>query len=73
MRQSRHRLFITFATAIAMVGREYVAGAMVMTIILVAQFIAELNTVRTALRRPRLVPFRPRPRDVGGADISRSV
>ncbi len=39
-------VFVTIATAIAMLGREYVAGAVLMTIILIAEFIAELNTDR---------------------------
>jgi heavy metal translocating P-type ATPase len=39
-------IFVTIATIIAMLGREYVAGAVLMTIILIAEFIAELNTDR---------------------------
>ena len=39
-------VFVTIATVIAMLGREYVAGAVLMTIILIAEFIAELNTDR---------------------------
>ncbi len=39
-------IFVTLATLIAMVGREYVAGAILMTIILIAELIAELNTQR---------------------------
>ena len=39
-------VFVTIATSIAMLGREYVAGAVLMTIILIAEFIAELNTER---------------------------
>ena len=39
-------VFVTIATIIAMLGREYVAGAMLMVIILIAEFIAELNTDR---------------------------
>ena len=39
-------IFVTVATIIAMVGKEYVAGAVLMTIILIAEFIAELNTDR---------------------------
>ncbi len=39
-------IFVTVATVIAMVGHEYVAGAVLMTIILIAEFIAELNTDR---------------------------
>ena len=39
-------VFVTIATVIAMLGREYVAGATLMVIILIAEFIAELNTDR---------------------------
>ena len=39
-------IFVTIATLIAMLGREYVAGAILMTIILIAELIAELNTDR---------------------------
>ncbi len=39
-------IFVTVATIIAMIGKEYVAGAVLMTIILIAEFIAELNTDR---------------------------
>src|SRR5215211_816103 len=39
-------IFVTVATIIAMIGHEYVAGAVLMMIILIAEFIAELNTDR---------------------------
>ncbi|MEP6919164.1 MAG: heavy metal translocating P-type ATPase, partial [Acidobacteriota bacterium] len=39
-------IFVTIATVIAMLGHEYIAGAVLMTIILIAEFIAELNTDR---------------------------
>jgi len=39
-------IFITLATVIAVVGHEYVAGAIVMVIILIAEFVADLNTDR---------------------------
>ena len=39
-------IFVTVATVIALIGGEYVAGAVLMTIILIAEFIAELNTDR---------------------------
>jgi len=39
-------IFVTIATTIAIIGGEYVAGAVLMTIILIAEFIAELNTDR---------------------------
>src|SRR5215213_5773095 len=39
-------IFVTIATTIAMIGGEYVAGAILMTIILIAELIADLNTDR---------------------------
>jgi len=39
-------IFVTIATVIAMLGHEYIAGAILMTIILIAELIAELNTER---------------------------
>jgi heavy metal translocating P-type ATPase len=39
-------LFISIATAIAMVGGEYVAGAVMLSIILIAELIADLNAER---------------------------
>ena len=39
-------VFVTIATVIAMIGDEYVAGAILMVIILIAELIAELNTER---------------------------
>jgi Cd2+/Zn2+-exporting ATPase len=39
-------LFISVATVIAMVGREYVAGAVMLSIILIAELIADLNSER---------------------------
>jgi heavy metal translocating P-type ATPase len=39
-------IFVTIATGIAFIGREYVAAAVLMDIILVAEFIAEFNSDR---------------------------
>lgn len=39
-------IFVTIATLVAVVGGETVAGAVLMVIILIAEFIAELNTER---------------------------
>ncbi len=39
-------IFVTIATVIAVIGREYIAAAVLMNIILIAEFIAELNTDR---------------------------
>src|SRR5215207_4179288 len=45
-----HRLgteiFVTFATVIALISGEYVAASVLMTIILIAEFIADFNTDR---------------------------
>lgn len=40
------QVFIVVATVIAMLGGEYLAGSVLMVIILIAEFIAELNTER---------------------------
>lgn len=39
-------LFVTVATTIAVLGGEYVAGSVLLVIILIAEFIADLNTER---------------------------
>lgn len=39
-------VFVTVATVVALIGNEYVAGAVLLDIILIAEFIAELNTDR---------------------------
>ncbi len=39
-------IFVTVATIIAMIGGEYVAGSVLLNIILIAEFIADLNTDR---------------------------
>ncbi len=39
-------LFVTVATSIAMLGGEYTAGSVLLVIILIAEFIADLNTDR---------------------------
>ncbi|MCZ2153209.1 MAG: cadmium-translocating P-type ATPase [Bryobacterales bacterium] len=39
-------IFVTVATIVALLGGEYVAGAVLMCIILIAEFIADLNTDR---------------------------
>src|SRR6266545_3467110 len=39
-------IFVSLATVIAMIGGEYTAGAIIMVIILIAEFIADINTER---------------------------
>ena len=53
-------IFVTVATIIAMIGHEYVAGAVLMTIILIAEFIAELNTDRARASIKALIGAVPR-------------
>lgn len=44
-------IIVTVATTVALIGGEYVAGAVLMCIILIAEFIADLNTDRALLSR----------------------
>ena len=52
-------LFITVATTIAMIGGEYVAGAVLLSIILIAEFIADLNTDRARASIQALIGAAP--------------
>ena len=53
-------IFVTVATTVAMLGGEYVAGAVLLTIILIAEFIAELNTDRARASIKSLIGSVPR-------------
>ena len=53
-------LFVTIATTIALLGGEYVAAAVLMTIILIAEYIADLNTDRARASIKALVGATPR-------------
>lgn len=53
-------IFVTIATTIAVIGGEYVAGAVLMTIILIAELIAELNTDRARASIKALIGSVPR-------------
>ncbi len=53
-------LFITIATVIAVLGGETIAGAVLMVIILIAEFIAELNTERARASIRGLMGSAPR-------------
>jgi len=68
-------IFVTIATLIALLGREYVAGAVLMTIILIAEFIAELNTDRARASIKSLIGSVPQTALVRrpGGDVSVSV
>src|SRR5262245_31441608 len=62
-------IFVTLATLIALLGGEEVAGAVLMVIILVAEFIADLNTDRARASIRGLIGSVPRTaivRDGGG-------
>ena len=53
-------IFVTFATIFALIGGEAVAGAVLMTIILLAEFIADLNTERARASIKGLIGTVPR-------------
>lgn len=53
-------IFVTFATIFALLGGEAVAGAVLMTIILLAEFIADLNTERARASIKGLIGTVPR-------------
>ena len=53
-------LFISVATVIAMVGGEYVAGAVMLSIILIAELIADLNSERARASIKSLIGAIPR-------------
>ena len=64
-------VFVTIATLIAMLGREYTAGAVLMVIILIAEFIAALNTDRARASIKALIGSVPQTALVrrNGADV----
>ncbi len=66
-------IFVTVATLVAVLGGETVAGAVLMVIILIAEFIAELNTDRARASIKSLIGSVPRVALVRGADGERSV
>lgn len=69
-------IFVTIATLVAMLGGETVAGAVLMVIILIAEFIAELNTDRARASIKSLIGSVPQValvRSKGGEAGERSV
>ncbi|MDP1796933.1 MAG: HAD-IC family P-type ATPase, partial [Planctomycetaceae bacterium] len=66
-------IFVTVATLVAVFGGEAVAGAVLMVIILIAEFIAELNTDRARASIKALIGSVPQVAIVRGADGERSV
>lgn len=53
-------LFVTVATLIAFAGGEYIADAVLMTIILIAEYIADFNTDRARASIKALIGASPR-------------
>lgn len=66
-------IFVTVATLVAVFGGETVAGAVLMVIILIAEFIAELNTDRARASIKALIGSVPQVAIVRGAEGERSV
>ena len=64
---------MTVATVIAMAGSEYVAGAVLLNIILIAKFIAELNTDRARASIKALIGSVPQVALVRGKGGDRTV
>ena len=66
-------IFVTVATLVAMFGGETVAGAVLMVIILIAEFIAELNTDRARASIKSLIGSVPQVALVRGASGERTL
>jgi heavy metal translocating P-type ATPase len=66
-------IFVTVATLVAVLGGETVAGAVLMVIILIAEFIAELNTDRARASIKALIGSVPQVALVRGAGGERTV
>ena len=66
-------IFVTVATLVAVLGGETVAGAVLMVIILIAEFIAELNTDRARVSIKSLIGSVPQVALVRGTAGERSV
>ena len=66
-------IFVTVATLVAVLGGETVAGAVLMVIILIAEFIAELNTDRARASIKSLIGSVPQVALVRGTAGERSV
>ena len=66
-------LFVTVATLIAFLGGEYVAAAVLMTIILIAEYIADFNTDRARASIKALIGATPRTATVRTPDGEQTV
>lgn len=65
-------IFISVATCIAIAGREYVAASVLMTIILIAECVADFNTDRARASIKALIGAAPRTavvRDANGESV----
>lgn len=72
-RQIGTEIFVTLATVVAMIGHEYVAGAVMMVIILIAEFIADPNMDRGRASIKALIAAVPQVALVRGAGCDRAV
>ena len=66
-------IFVSVATGIAIAGGEYVAASVLMTIILIAEFVADFNTDRARASIKSLIGSAPRTAVVREADGERTV
>jgi len=66
-------VFIVIATVVAMLGREYVAGSVLLVIILIAELIAELNTERARASIKSLIGAVPQTALIRRGEGERSV
>ena len=66
-------IFVTVATSVAMLGKEYVAGSVLLVIILIAEFIAELNTDRARASIKALIGSVPQTALVRSGEVERRV
>ncbi|MEO8494253.1 MAG: cation-translocating P-type ATPase [Planctomycetota bacterium] len=66
-------IFVTIATVIALLGGEYVAAAVLMNIILIAEFIAELNTDRARASIKELIGSVPQVALIRGDGGDRTI
>jgi heavy metal translocating P-type ATPase len=66
-------VFVTIATAVALASGEYLAGALLMTIILLAEFIAEFNTDRARASIRALMGSVPQTATLRDGDRERTI
>ena len=66
-------IFVSVATGIAIAGGEYVAASVLMTIILIAEFVADFNTDRARASIKALIGAAPRTAVVRDANGERTV